>query len=137
MYFNNNTELQSTLGNDRDTRMQSMRDRLLRLGKLYSRNDSYFPTGKETKIFNTLLLSLSLSLSLFLAYLIKLLEQHSCQLGWDPGFIPDIFHQVGVSYSTLFTLYNNLFEEKVCVHIWSFPYLDIFFIYFRIHFGVQ
>uniref|UniRef100_A0A1X7TTR9 Nucleoporin Nup133/Nup155-like C-terminal domain-containing protein n=2 Tax=Amphimedon queenslandica TaxID=400682 RepID=A0A1X7TTR9_AMPQE len=83
-------ELQSTLGNDRDTRMQSMRDRLLRLGKLYSRNDSYFPT----------------------AYLIKLLEQHSCQLGWDPGFIPDIFHQVGVSYSTLFTLYNNLFEEK-------------------------
>uniref|UniRef100_A0A1X7TBE2 Nucleoporin Nup133/Nup155-like C-terminal domain-containing protein n=2 Tax=Amphimedon queenslandica TaxID=400682 RepID=A0A1X7TBE2_AMPQE len=78
-------ELQSTLGNDRNTRMQSMRDRLLRLGKLYSRNDSYFPTAVRAALLSA---------------------------GWDPVFIPDIFHQVGVSYSTLFTLYNNLFEEK-------------------------
>lgn len=30
----------------------------------------------------------------FLSYFIKLLVQHYCQLGWDPGFIPDIITSI-------------------------------------------
>jgi nuclear pore complex protein Nup155 len=70
--------------------MHSIKGLLIHMGKIYSQNERYFP----------------------LVYLIKLLEQHGCELGWKPGFIPEVFQLLGVSYSTLFSHYNNLFVEK-------------------------
>ena len=60
-------EFQSTLEHDRDVRMQSLKDKLLQLGKLYSHHEQYFPIG--TFIVNIYpYTSLSLSLSLSLSY---------------------------------------------------------------------
>ena len=48
-----------------------------------------------------------------LAFLVKLMEQHCCQYGWTHGFVSRMFIEMGVSYSSLFNIYNRLFNEKV------------------------
>ena len=83
---------------------------------------SFLPPSLPLSISTSLLPYLPTSPSLppslsLLAYLIKLLEQHSCQLHWEPGFVTLMFHQIRVSYPSLFTLYNGMFNEKVHIYL--------------------
>ena len=77
---------------------------------------------------NFFLISLSLSLIFSLPH--KVFIAHICQLGWDPGFILDIFYQVGMSYllhpfhhlqQSLRRRYNNMHTKNVL--IWAYTSL--------------
>ena len=78
---------------------------------------SFLPSSISTSLLRIPYLPTSPSLPL-LAYLIKLLEQHCCQLHWEPGFVTLMFYQIRVSYPSLFTLYNGCSMKRftfICV----------------------
>ena len=85
------TELQLTLNAPPPSQMQAVRTKLSHLGPLYARSERFFP----------------------LEYLTLILEKYSCQRRWERGFVHQLFLEIGVSMTTLFTVYDKMFKAKV------------------------
>lgn len=84
-------ELQLTLNAPLPSQMQAVRTKLSHLGPLYARSERFFP----------------------LEYLALILEKYSCQRRWEKEFVHQLFLEIGVSMTTLFTVYDKMFKAKV------------------------
>lgn len=71
--------------------MQSIRGKLINLGVTYAGSERFFP----------------------LEFIVKLMEQHSCNKGWDVDFVYKVMLDIGVSVRALFVIYDKLFKAKV------------------------
>lgn len=94
------TELRSSGGSSAQSQMQSIRGKLTTLGVTYAGSERFFP----------------------LEYLVQLLEQHSCNKGWDVDFVYKVMLEIGVSVRALFTIYDKMFKAKVshfCLMLWQ------------------
>ncbi|XP_072448887.1 nuclear pore complex protein Nup155 isoform X2 [Chiloscyllium punctatum] len=71
-------------------RMQTLSMKLVSLGKLYAGTPRYFP----------------------LEFLVQYLEQQSCVLNWDTGFVTFTMQEIGISLPRLLQVYNQLFKTR-------------------------
>eukprot|EP00061_Rhincodon_typus_P013386 g39726.t1 len=71
-------------------RMQTLSMKLVSLGKLYAGTPRYFP----------------------LEFLVQYLEQQSCVLSWDTGFVTFTMQEIGISLPRLLQVYNQLFKTR-------------------------
>eukprot|EP00918_Siedleckia_nematoides_P061729 GHVU01134755.1.p1 GENE.GHVU01134755.1~~GHVU01134755.1.p1 ORF type:complete len:766 (+),score=73.70 GHVU01134755.1:2125-4422(+) len=83
-------ELDTTMNLPADTRMTTLRNKLVSLGQTYRGTDRYFP----------------------LEFLILYLERKSCELNLDPTLVFTIMRDVGISVPKLHEIYDRLFRSK-------------------------
>ncbi|XP_014670242.1 PREDICTED: nuclear pore complex protein Nup155-like [Priapulus caudatus] len=83
-------EMRSAVGSSTQTVMTTLSNRLVSLGHRYAASDHFFPLG----------------------YLVKHLEQKSCQLNLDARWVVNTMLAIGVSFPTLLTVYDKLYKAK-------------------------
>ncbi|XP_051876297.1 nuclear pore complex protein Nup155 [Pristis pectinata] len=79
----------SRLMNSMD-RMHTLSMKLVSLGKVYAGTPRYFP----------------------LEFLVQYLEQQSCVLTWDTGFVTYTMQEIGISFPRLLEVYTQLFKTR-------------------------
>lgn len=52
----------------------------------------------------------------FLAYIVKYLEQRSCQQQFEIGWVHQLMLDIGVPALRLLELYDSMFKSRVSVH---------------------
>ncbi|XP_070562899.1 nuclear pore complex protein Nup155-like [Ptychodera flava] len=83
-------DLEDTFGKSASTRIASLSDKIISLGRIYITSDRYFP----------------------LDFLVKHLEKKTCQLDWDKSWVFRTFMKIGIQLTTLHHIYDSLFKAK-------------------------
>ncbi|XP_054719689.1 nuclear pore complex protein Nup155-like [Uloborus diversus] len=84
------TEVIATLGNEPDTRVKLLQQKLISISQAYIGSDKYFP----------------------LAFIIKYLELKTCALNFNPCWVFETILSLGVSIVELMKIYHNLYRSK-------------------------
>ena len=108
-------------GADGRTAVRAISNKLVTLGRIYASSDRYFPLGKHhlaTPLLSVLPRSkvLKCILQLVAAFIVRYLEQRSCELSLDAielTFVVTSLTQVGVPLPRLLEIYDRLHAAKV------------------------
>ena len=76
---------------DTDGTPRMLKTKMIALGQAHYPSEKYFP----------------------LPLIVKLLEQHSCEKGWNVKFVYQTMREIGVSCVDLLPLYDQLFKARV------------------------
>ena len=104
-------------GSDGRTAVRAISNKLVTLGRIYASSDRYFPLGKLTLSFLSCLARKNQNiLQLIAAFIVRYLEQRSCELSLDAielTFVVTSLTQVGVPLPRLLEIYDRLHAAKV------------------------
>ncbi|XP_077981190.1 nuclear pore complex protein Nup155-like [Glandiceps talaboti] len=83
-------DLENSFDKSMTSRIASLRDKIVGLGRIYMSSDRYFP----------------------IEFLMKYLEKKTCQLEWDKTWVFMTFLKLDIPLTTLHQLYDCLFKAK-------------------------
>ena len=84
-------ELRQSRSSQADTQFAHVSSKLVSFGALYSKSERFFPVE----------------------YLALALEQRACEMGWATNSVHRLLTDMGVATTTLFTIYDKMFKQKV------------------------